>query len=881
MDRSSKTDETRSGDGRIRPNWQPIADTLDDLGPNGLLARQDDVARLLRTEGATYNDTSGPVSMRCPWVLDPVPFIISEDEWATLGASVAQRAALLQLVHADLHGPRRLVAEGLVPAELVLGNPAFLRPVTDQTGDRADRPSSALFTVAVDVIRGPDGTFIAMADKTQAPSGMGYAIVNRSTLSRVLPALHRRSGVERLAGFIRAIRSGVEAAAPEEAGDVRAVVLTPGPMSETYFEHAYLAAYLGYPLVEGRDLAVEHGRVWLRTLEGRDPIDVILRRVDDVWCDPVELRPDSLLGVPGLLDAVRRGLVTVLNPIGSGLLETPGISVQLERLAPALLGEELRLPGPPSWWCGTPEGLAEVTARWDHVVLVPAIPGNGICVGPIEPSRLQPEEANALLADVRARPQDWVGRQVLEASTVPMVGVDGVLADRPISLRSFAVRDYSTDGPRPNFVVLPGGLARVLDDVGAFAGSGATSPISKDTWVVSSGPILQQSPWLPLADTSPTIAIQGGVATPLPARAAAQLFLLGRSAEHAELLIRLVRAVQLRIDQPLDIGKGHGADSLRVLLAALEPAAAFDPRAEPILRRGSSGLEDRPTRDDPDESELATSSPLDSRSLTLLFDPQVAGGLVATVGVVVDAAYSVRDQLSADSWQLVGDLDEGRARLVASPPTHLAAAQPALAGLLRSLLALAGMSAENMERDPSWRFLDAGRRLERARASVRLLASVLTEHRSGVAEDLLVESLLRTSESLMIFRRRSGPVLHVAGALDLLVYDAANPRSIRFQFDRLEEHLGNLPPGFGTDDRTQLVARAAAPLQATDALRLAAVDPATDRRTELESVLDDVDARLAELHDSVRRGWFTPQRLSALAGGGMSDGDRRSASSRR
>jgi len=511
---------------------------------------------------------------------------------------------------------------------------------------------------------------------------------------------------------------------------------------------------------------------------------------------------------------------------------------------------------------------------------MPAMATNGMGAGPVEPSRLQPEEANALLADVRARPQDWVGRQVIEASTVPTVGVDGVLIDQPISLRSFAVRDHSTVGPRPTFAVLPGGLARVLDDVGAFAGSGATSPVSKDTWVVSSGPMLQQSPWLPLADTSPTIDIQGGIATPLPARAAAQLFLLGRSAEHAELLIRLVRAVQLRIDQPLDIGKGHGADSLRVLLAALEPAASFDPRAEPILRRGSGGLEDQPARKNVDEGELTTSSPLDARALTLLFDPQVAGSLVAALGVVVDTAYSVRDQLSADSWQLVGDLDEGRARLVASPPAQLAAAQPTLAGLLRSLLALAGMSAENMERDPSWRFLDAGRRLERARASVRLVASVLTEHRSGVVEDLLVESLLRTSESLMIFRRRSGPVLHVAGALDLLIYDAANPRSIRFQFDRLEEHLNELPPGFGPDNRTQLVTQAAAPLQATDALRLAAVDPVTDRRTELESILDDVDARLAELHDSVRRGWFTPQQLSALAGGGMSDSGQRSVTSR-
>ena len=256
--------------------------------------------------------------------------MLDAGEWSALETSVAQRAALLDLVNADLYGDRTLVSRGVVPAEVVLGHPAFLRPYAAGTAPTARR----LFLTAVDVVRRPDG-FRAVADRTQAPSGLGYALVNRAALSRVLPGLHRASGVERQAGFFRAIRAGIARTVPEGVDEPRVVILTPGPLSETYFEHAYLASYLGYPLVEGRDLEVHNNRVWLRSLAGLDPVDAVIRRVDDVWCDPVELRADSLLGVPGLIEVVRRGRVAVLNPIGSGLLETrPSASTSATRRRP-------------------------------------------------------------------------------------------------------------------------------------------------------------------------------------------------------------------------------------------------------------------------------------------------------------------------------------------------------------------------------------------------------------------------------------------------------------------------------------------------------------------------------------------------------------------
>ena len=275
-------DEFLGPDGTVRPRWRQVAEALDALGAEVLASRHAELARLLRNEGATYNAAGDGHSVRRPWTLDPVPLVLDHGEWAALESAVAQRVTLLDLVAADLYGERTLVARGLVPAEVVLAHPAFLRACTGISVPGAHR----LFTTAVDVVRERDGGFRAVTDRAQAPSGLGYALVNRSALSRVFPALHRASGVERLAGFVRAVRAGVAAAAPDGADEPRVVILTPGPLSETYFEHAYLAAYLGYPLVEGRDLVVQNNRVWLRSLAGLDPVDVVLRRVDDALVRP-------------------------------------------------------------------------------------------------------------------------------------------------------------------------------------------------------------------------------------------------------------------------------------------------------------------------------------------------------------------------------------------------------------------------------------------------------------------------------------------------------------------------------------------------------------------------------------------------------------------
>ena len=744
---AGRSDEYLGPDGQIRTRWKRVAAEFETLGREGLVDRRLELARLLRNEGATYNITEGDRWRRQSWLLDPCPLVLEEKEWSALDQAVTQRSSLLDEVLSDIYGRQLLVGSGLIPAEIVLGNPAFLRPCVGLAPN-----GQGLFLAALDVVRDSDGCFRSIGDRTQAPSGLGYALVNRTILSRVLPTLHRESGVERLAGFFRTIRAGVASAAPEGVDDPRVVILTPGPLSETYFEHAYLASYLGYSLVEGRDLVVENNRVWVRSLSGIDPVDVVIRRVDDQWCDPVELRADSLLGVPGLLEVARRGRVAVINPIGTGILEDPALAGMLDSLAPKVLGEDLVLRGPATWWCGRPKELSHVLAGLGDLIVTRVRSTGGR--RPLVGSTLSMAELGDLRARIRARPGEWLGQEIIEPSTVPTLTATGSLEPRPAVLRTFSVRAGQDDagdtgnGRGHGFAVLPGGLTRVGASPDSLIVSSRGGGPSKDTWVTSAVPALQQSTWL----RSPRTTIQaprGSTAdAPLPGRVAAQLFVLGRASEHAELVIRLIRTVLSRLDQPLAVGAEGGAESLQVLLAALGSVSGFDPVTEPEAADDRGAL--------PDQAEAAGMTfevPTDRRALTLLLDARVDGSLVASLTLLVDAAYSVREQLSGDTWQLVGDLEEELSRLRNRPPTQLVALQSGLQRLLQALLALLGLSAENMERDSVWLFLDAGRRLERAQSLVRPMRALLVRRRVAVVEDLLLESLLKTSESLMIFRR--------------------------------------------------------------------------------------------------------------------------------
>ncbi|HMF39009.1 MAG TPA: circularly permuted type 2 ATP-grasp protein, partial [Isosphaeraceae bacterium] len=436
-----------ASDDSVRRHWQPFVDAMELLGGEEIRRRWEESQDLIRQNGVTYNVYGDPRGTDRPWQLDPIPLLMSPAAWRVLEEGLIQRASLLDMILADLYGPQRLLGRGFLPPELVFGNPAFLHPC-----HAMQVPANRyLHLYAANLGRLDDGKIVVLGDRTQAPSGTGYALENRLVLSRMLPELFRDCQVQRLAPFFQAIRDILQSIAPHNRDNPRIVLLTPGPYNETYFEHAFLAGYLGYTLVEGGDLLVRGNRVYLKLLGGLQPVDVILRRVDDDYCDPLELRGNSFLGVPGLLQVLRAGNVAMANALGSGLVETPALLAYLPAISRELLGEDLKLPWAESWWCGEPVGLSHVLAKLSRMVIKPAFANRRF--EPVFADRLDSQQLQDLACRIRARPGDFVGQEQIALSSVPVMQGER-LQSRYAAVRVFLTARVGT------YTVMPGGLTR-------------------------------------------------------------------------------------------------------------------------------------------------------------------------------------------------------------------------------------------------------------------------------------------------------------------------------------------------------------------------------------------------------------------------------------
>ena len=472
-----KWDEMRGPDGAVRAHWQVLDRALRSFGPGEMWRRWEQARQLIRQHGVTFNVYGGPRGLERPWPLDPVPVVLAPDEFAKLAEGLGQRARVLDALLADLYGARRVLAEGLLPPQVLLAHPGLLRPAAGFVPPAG----RYLHFYAADLVRTSDGELQVLTDRTQAPAGAGYALENRIVLGRVLPEAFRECHAQRLALFFRALRELLASLAPQGRENPRIVLLTAGPLNATYFEQAFLAQYLGYPLVEGGDLTVRDGRVFLKTLGGLHPVDVIMRRLNDDYCDPLELRAESLLGVPGLVQAARDGTVAIANAIGSGVVQTPALIPFLPGLCRALLGDELALPSVETWWCGQPDILGHVLGHFEDMVIKPAYPA-----GPTEPifvGRLEAGVARKLEAQIRAAPARYVAQRRVTPSTVPVIEGDE-LRPRSLVLRAFAVAD-GVDG----YQTMPGALAVVGGGVNDADISMARGARSKDTWVISDGAV--------------------------------------------------------------------------------------------------------------------------------------------------------------------------------------------------------------------------------------------------------------------------------------------------------------------------------------------------------------------------------------------------------
>jgi uncharacterized circularly permuted ATP-grasp superfamily protein/uncharacterized alpha-E superfamily protein len=733
-------DEYIAGDGAPRAVWTRFFDAFAALTPAEIERRFETADRHLREAGVSYR-APGETSDRM-WPLSHLPLLIDEVEWRQLTAAIVQRAELLELVLSDLYGEGRLVAEGAIPAAAIAGSGEFLRPVCGikPPGGRY------LSLYAADVGRGPDGRWWVLGDRTQAPSGAGYALENRLVLSRAFATLYKSMNVERVAPFFEAFRDALRASADRD--EPRIGLLTPGQFSETYFEHATLARYLGFLLVEGEDLAVSGDRLHIRTVAGLKRLDVLLRRVDSNFLDPLELNAASQLGVPGLIDVLRKNGVVVANMPGTGVMEAKALLGFLPSLCRRFFGEELKMPHIATWWCGQESAREEVLSRLDEVAIegayrrgVPGFQGNA----PVLASELPIAERERLKRAINERGMDFVGQELVRLSTMP-VWDQGRITPRPFVLRIFAAA--TPEG----WTIMPGGFCRIADQPDARAVSMGDGARAADVWVVSDRAV-PPTTLLPASDTVRIKRIAGLV----PSRAADNLFWLGRYLERAEATLRLVRALGTSLRDPV---KGsspilHSVERIQRLLVAWG-ATSQTTRTQPARIAGEAlQSEDR------------------------------FGSALSLVRSALRTATSLRERLSPDAWQVITEMAERLAQEVEDDDGVVSAAELTL----QELASFAGLAQENMNRAAGWRFLEMGRRAERAINTARFARQFAYDEAGG--EDLDV--LLTLVDCQITYRSRYlvGPLL--APVRDLVVLDPYNPRSVVFQVAALNDHIANLP----------------------------------------------------------------------------------------
>ena len=777
--RAGTTDEMMGPDGRVRPAWRPLIDHLNRFERSELDAHFARADRYLHDAGVFYQAYGDGGANAREWPLAHVPLLIEEAEWRAIAAGLAQRAELLEAIIADIYGENRLVADGLLPPQLIAASPEYLRPMVGWPPEH-----HFLHFLAFELGRGPDGRWWVLGDRTQAPSGAGFALENRVATGRALADLLAVMNVHRLAGFFRDLREELFALAGPSGGGV--AVLTPGQLNETYFEHAYIARYLGLMLLEGGDLTVADGKVMVRTVEGPRALRVLWRRLDSAFLDPLELKAESRIGTPGLAEAIRRGAATMVNAIGSGILETRALLAFLPGICRKLTGKDLMLPHIATWWCGEERERAQVLDNLDRLIVGPALatlPAFDDGEATLLPRSLDSRGKAALAERLRQSGERYAAQESVTLSTMPFYA-DGKLEPRPVTLRVFAART------RAGWTIMPGGFARVgaSPDISAIAmqKGGRTA----DVWILSQAPV-EQITLLPAADD----ALDQKLATVLPSRAADNLFWLGRYIERADGVARVLRAHHGRI--------AEDPDGRNPVLPTIE-----------LALRGIG---------------------VDARQA-------IPAALIANIDAAAENAGRIRDRFSADGWLALTDLSKTAYRFQATA-TPGDDASRAMTVLLRKLAGFAGLAHENMYHGTGWRFLEIGRRLERALEMSRLMAIFAKPDASAELLDLLVE----IGDSVMTRRRRYKVNSGRLAAIELLALDEANPRSILFQLAALKTEIALLP-GRRSATAIHPVMR--------EAMRLYTVLAISEPREVLPESLKAMAAAIAGLSDLIDATYF-------------------------
>ncbi len=818
-----------------KPHWENLISHIQQLGKHELAQRHNDIKRILRENGVSYNIYDDPQGMNRPWALDTIPLVISQDDWQKTESGLKQRAELLNFILKDLYGKRELIRQGLLPMEIVYNHIGFLRPC-DQLLKEAHYP---LTFYAADTAKTADGKRWVLGDRTQAPSGIGYALENRATMTKIMPEIFANQHVGKLSHFLDVLQNVLVQLAPHHKETPRIAVLTPGQRNETYFEHAYLASFMGYSLVQGEDLIVRDDTVWLKTLGGLEQIDVIWRRVDDAFCDPLSLRADSQLGVAGLLAAVRKGNVAVANGLGSGVLENAGLMPFLPAIARFYFDEDLILPSVATWWCGHGIELKYVLENLENLVIKTIYPqGN---TNAVFGSRLSREELQNWREKIKAKPYLYLAQEQLDFISTPSF-VNNQLEPRHAVWRCFLVGSEANEG----YTVMNGGLTRSASERGNIMISNQKGGISKDTWVLMGEPVHKTS----VSSAKLTRLHQNHH---LSSRTAENLYWVGRYAARAKLSARLLKVVIQKLNE-VNLSKRKSDKKLLYdLFCALTQLTMSYPG---FIGDGSKARLQKP------EKEL----------IALAMDTYRSGSITSILQYMMRGVYAIRPCWSSDTWRMLDQIDDYWKMLSQLPQVNLRDIQIGLDQLIMHLAAFAGFNRETLNQKYELPLLDLGRRVEKSLLSIALYRSMLTLVESTEVEHDLLESVLSCQESLSAYRAKYQTQLHLANVLDLLLLDSSHASSLLNRLLTIQQEVHNLPrqhQNHRLSEEEKYILEAISLLQLSDIQQLILHKKGTFIRQDLDNLLAKISALIANTSNTIVSKFFshsqTQQQLAGVA----------------
>jgi uncharacterized circularly permuted ATP-grasp superfamily protein/uncharacterized alpha-E superfamily protein len=791
-------DECRATDGSLRPHWAEFVRLLGSQPAATLKAASEATSRAITEQDVSMNVYSGDRSAALPWPLDAVPNLVTAADWVVLTSGLCQRARLYNELLNDLYGAQKLLRSGALPAVFAMANPRFLRPCVGL----GHAGGIFLHHYAVDLARSPDGQWWVLQDRLDSPSGLGYSLQNRIITRQALPHAFGQLPVQRLYSFFHDFRQSLHAPSRARAGgeEPRTVFLTPGAANETYFEHAYLARYLGYPLVEGADLITRDRQVFIRTVGGLKRVNALVRRVDSNFCDPLELNEHSLLGIPGLVHAAQGGHVCIANQLGASAFESAAMLAFLAPLCRTVLGEELQLPSVATWWCGQKTAANYVLDQLANLVIKPTFRHTASSATLYGPNLDEAARAQ-LAADISARPWAYCGQERVLLGTTPAYR-DGKIQPMPFVLRLFVAWHEG------EYRVMPGGLTRFSPGGEDAIVSLQQGSITKDTWVLSDKPVEDNR------ISAASFAEANRRAIPTPSRLADNLFWSGRYLDRTAQLSRLLDKLDpLLRDEISSLDRGVTTDALTCLLRAQDspvpPDTSFDELAAQIRLRAD--------------------------------DPTATGSLAGNLSALIRNLDAAKVRFPPEAWRILR-----RFRAIAGSE------HPQLASdLTEQLSALEALAIDMLAHDVGWHFLTLGRRIERAAQLLAIASHLLTP---SDPTEFRLQTALYFTDSLFTYRD-----LHPAGfqfhtALHWLLAAVENPRGLRFQADEISQHLAALPD--------EVAPRAVAAVRAT-AFKLVSqtrlLDPSAlaSNLAQRSAFFRDASALLLELSNQISLVYFS------------------------